>query len=332
MWTKNPIFCHTYERRFDLLPVVSNQFMSAKLVVCAACITVAITSIPACNSDRGSVTVSQAQVPSSWRRFAASPPLESPEVSCSLHTNARWRVYFDGSSLGVAPANNIRERDPIPYEIDFSDVLSPTPFDAAIKEWRLRYSRDEAARIVVKVADGWLIGFSAGENGGSLWWYPPQPGRGKKLWDGNVLSIVQGVNGGDVIVLSGLAHLSSNEGNALWIGRDSGGNWLIVNRAKLRGAPYARAPHPRGIVVAHTNGIDLVSADQTIQSLASVSNWMLSPASVAVGPKGEIAVGRALFVSLFRPNANGYSEEIYLPEQCGTFRDDGLMCFCEGER
>src|SRR5688572_20233974 len=186
--------------------------MSANLVL--VCITMVIASVAACNSDTGSAGVSQAQVPLSWRRFDSPPLLESPEVSCSLHTNARWRVFFDGSSLGVAPANNIRERDPIPYEIDYSDVLSATPFDTANKEWRLRYSRDEAARIVVKVSDGWLIGFSAGENGGSLWWYPPQPGRGKKLWDGNVLSIVQGVDGSAVIVLSGLAHLSSNEGNA----------------------------------------------------------------------------------------------------------------------
>lgn len=45
---------------------------------------------------------------------------------------------------------------------------------------------------------------------------------------------------------------------------------------------------------------------------------------------GEIAVGRALFVSLFRPGKDGYGEEIYLPAQCATFRDNGLLCFCEG--
>jgi hypothetical protein len=50
-------------------------------------------------------------------------------------------VFFDGETLGAAPVNNVRERDPIPYEIDFSDVLAPAPFDTAIKEWRLRYSR-----------------------------------------------------------------------------------------------------------------------------------------------------------------------------------------------
>ena len=130
-----------------------------------------IASVAACNSDTGSAGISQAQAPSSWRRFDSPPLLESPEVSCSLHTNARRRVFFDGNSLGVAPANNIRERDQFPYEIDFSDVLGPTPSGLAErhlggtdKEWRLRYGRDEAARIVKKVADGWLIGFAAGEN------------------------------------------------------------------------------------------------------------------------------------------------------------------------
>jgi hypothetical protein len=308
-----------------LLPVVSNRFMSASLVARVVYITVLSASTAACNSDSDGARVSQAQVPSTWRRLDAPPLLESPEVSCSLHTNARWRAFFEGSSLGVAAANNIRERDPIPYEIDFSDVLGP----ASDKQWLLRYSREEAARIVVRVPDGWLIGFAAGENGGSLWWYPVKPGRGKKLWDQNVLSIVQAPDSSIVTVLSGLAHDSSDAGTALWVGRDSGGSWQIVNRAKLRGAPYARAPHPRGIVVAHTSGIDLISSSQTIESLASVSHWLSSPVSVAVAPKGEIAVGRALFVSLFRETANGYSEEIYLPAQCSTFRDDGLMCFCE---
>jgi hypothetical protein len=251
-------------------------------------------------------------------------------VSCSLHTNARWRVFFDGNTLGVAPRNNIRERDPIPYEIDFSDVLGPTAHDPGDKEWRLHYGREQAARIVTRVSDGWLIGFNGGENGGSLWWYPLKPGRGQKLWDRNVLSIVEGSDATNAIVLSGLAHLDGDEGIALWLGRDSGGNWLISNRAKLRGAPYARAPHPGGFVVAHTNGIDLVSSNQTIQSLASVSHWMSSPLSVAVGPQGEIAVGRELFVSLFRPSSNGYSEDTYLPSQCAKFRDNGLLCFCEG--
>lgn len=88
--------------------------------------------------------------------------------------------------------------------------------------------------------------------------------------------------------------------------------------------------HPRGIVVAHSTGIDLIASNRTIEPIASVSHWLSSPVSVAVGPKGEIAVGRALFVSVFRPVANGYSEEIYLPTQCAKFRDNGLMCFCEG--
>ena len=288
-----------------------------------ACLIIAATA--ACNSDSDTADLAQAQVPSSWRRFAAPPPLESPEVSCSLHTNARWRVFFDGSSLGVAAANNIRERDPIPYEIDFSDVLDP----ASDKEWLLRYSRDEAGRIVVEVSDGWLVGFYAGENGGSLWWYPRLPGRGKKLWDQNVISIAQG-DASSAIVLSGLAHMESDKGNALWIGRDREGSWQVLKRAQLRGAPYARAVHPRGIVVAHRTGIDLIASNRTVEPIASVSHWLSSPVSVAAGPKGEIAVGRALFVSVFRPDANGYSEEIYLPTQCAKFRDNGLMCFCEG--
>jgi hypothetical protein len=138
-------------------------------------------------------------------------------------------VTDEGSELGASMVDRTRRRDPVPYEIDFSEVIDPTTDQA----WRARYGREQAGRVVTQVTDGWLIGFRAGENGGSLWWYPSIPGQGRKLFDQNVLAILEGADPSHKLVLSGLAHLSENVGVALWVGRDANGNWGILSRAKV---------------------------------------------------------------------------------------------------
>lgn len=74
-------------------------------------------------------------------------------------------------------------------------------------EWFVRYARDSARRRVIRVSDGWLVGFNGGENGGSLWWYPQTPGPGRLMWRGNV-SWLEPV-GVDVVAIGGLARASS---------------------------------------------------------------------------------------------------------------------------
>jgi hypothetical protein len=129
----------------------------------------------------------------------------------------------------------------------------------------------------------------------------------------NVLAIAQDASGSNVIVLSGLAHMQSDEGEALWIARDNGGTWQISKRADLKSSPRAHAAHPRGIVVAHASGIDLVSSKQTIEPLATVEHLVGQAFFSGSRAARRDCCGRALFVSLFRPNAKGYGEEIYLP-------------------
>jgi hypothetical protein len=57
-------------------------------------------------------------------------------------------VFFDGETLGAAPVNNVRERDPIPYEIDFTDVLAPAPF---VKTPELKPLASEAKQIATEI-------------------------------------------------------------------------------------------------------------------------------------------------------------------------------------
>jgi hypothetical protein len=202
---------------------------SAIRVLCAFVVVLAIAA----------TLSAQARVPSNWRRFSTPPPQDSPEVSCSSHARALWRVSFDGPTLDASLVDRTRRRDPVPYEIDFSEVIDPTTDQA----WRTRYGREQAQRIVAPVSDGWLIGFRAGENGGSLWWYPSKPGQGRRLWDRNVLAILDGPDSSNKLILSGLAHLSSRVGVALWVGRDSNGN---LRHSEPGGPPRRAARHPRG--------------------------------------------------------------------------------------
>ncbi len=101
-----------------------------------------------------------------------------------------------------------RSQDPPPYELDWAAVLDEQPRPPGERvhasAWAATYAREHAARIVVPVDDGYLIGFGGGEYGGSLWWYPREPGSGRKLAQVVVHSIIATPESGTYVVLSGL--------------------------------------------------------------------------------------------------------------------------------
>ena len=134
----------------------------------------------------------QSEVPRDWRRLKVPPVPGSREFACTGLTSTAWRVDFrDGMLKATLVILGERIQDQLPYEVDFSDAIdvqppAPPPLsleagtpartiserteDAAV--WARRYAREHARHHVVRVDDGWLVGFDAGEYGGSLWWYP----------------------------------------------------------------------------------------------------------------------------------------------------------------
>lgn len=191
------------------------------------------------------------------------------------------------------------------------------------REWHIIYARDYARRRVMPVSDGWFVAFAAGEYGGSLWWYPRTPGRGRLLWRGNVRWLE--AIGDEVVAIGGLAHLQSAEGFVLWLSRGADG-WSVRHQADLQDAPSAVVRDAGGAVVVGTSkSLERVTADGL--EIIVRATFPLGPETLIAAPNGEFAAGMRVFAYVFRPTATGYRAEIYVPPGC-DYRYEGLVCVC----
>jgi hypothetical protein len=91
-------------------------------------------------------------------------------------------------------------------------------------------------RSVLRTADGWLVGFDAGEFGGGLWWFNNEGDENRKLLSENVHAIYQTTDG--VFVLVGLAHLSLDDGK-IYKFTDAADEVSVTQLADLGGSPEA---------------------------------------------------------------------------------------------
>ena len=56
----------------------------------------------------------------------------------------------------------------------------------------------------VKISDGWIIGFNAGEFGAGLWWFSPDGKKREKISEDQVVGFF--VTDAGLLALEGLAH------------------------------------------------------------------------------------------------------------------------------
>ena len=278
-------------------------------------------------------------VPTSWARLPSLPDYGTESRQCAGRLSLAWTVSTNDNRLRVFPETRFpvkRERDPLPYEIDFTGAIEEPPppppppnSDQPPKrqlEWAIDYARNHAGRTVTLVDDGWFVAFDAGENGGSLWWYPRAPGPGRKLWPRNVRWLFR--DGADLIALGGLAHLSVADGVMLRLSRTQEG-WAVVHQHSLVGAPSVVAIDPLGrIVIATTGSVERVQGDAT--EVIARTNYGHYPYSIAMASGGGIAVGLRMFVHVLQPDGPRYRDEWYVPSRCRTFEQRDFECICTG--
>src|SRR5512134_2135322 len=143
------------------------------------------------------------------------PEFEGDRV-CANHSRRAWGVQRVDDTVRVAPWTEELRQDPLPFPISFQEVLPQPPQrpGAGVKQsWNAAvYAEKYARRTVVPLRDGWLIGFDAGEYGGSLWWYTSPLAPGVKLSSDNVLRLLSTSDESIVLVLVGIAHMGIDEG------------------------------------------------------------------------------------------------------------------------
>ena len=198
------------------------------------------------------------------------------------------------------------------------------PFDAT--EEPLPDAPD-SNRFVRSVEDGWLVGYGAGEFGGSLWWIGHN-GERRYLSEMSVRGIVE--VGGRIFVISGLAHAGTRTGRLFEASHGKDGRWSTSVVAELPGFPLAYSSGPDGALLMLTSeGLVRLTAEGVPVTLTSDGYFALHPRSLVVMPSGSLLIGMNLYLLRLTPEETGYREEWFLPEDCARFELIDGECICE---
>jgi hypothetical protein len=180
---------------------------------------------------------------------------------------------------------------------------------------------------LLRTADGWLVGFDAGEFGGGLWWFNSEGAVAKKLLPENVHSILQTSDG--VFVLVGLAHLLLDHGD-IYRFTETQEEVTVKHVADLGGSPEASTIDPDGGVVIATMGSVLrVDYDGKVRKIYKSGENLTYPTSVVVDANGNIFVAMRFFVlKLLVDNGGRYRPQWLMPKKCQSFKIVERICTC----
>jgi hypothetical protein len=178
----------------------------------------------------------------------------------------------------------------------------------------------------LRIHDGWLLGFDAGEFGGGLW-FADLSGKTQELSGENVHGFIETSQG--VLVLVGLAHMGLDSGKVLLVPYVVGSQSDLKTLLPLDGAPQAftKLPGDAALVVT-TQGVSRVSSIGSSETLAQSKFGMLYPNSVVSAPDGTIYVGMRLFVVRLVKRSHDYAEQWLVPDNCRHFSIRDLDCLC----
>jgi len=183
------------------------------------------------------------------------------------------------------------------------------------------------SRSLLRTADGWLVGFDAGEFGGGLWWFNNEGDANRRLLSENVHSILQTANG--VFVLVGLAHLSLDNGK-IYQFTETGEEVKVTLLADLGGSPEAVTVDPEGrIVIATPKSVLAFDYSGNVHKLYTSGEDLTYPTSVVVDEHGDIYVGMRFFVLRLVPASGAvYRPQWLMSKKCQSFKIVKRICTC----
>jgi len=304
--------CQACERNRLIPTVIWNLLTSASRVISMKCIvlTVFLSAATIAIAQRG-VDTAVDDVPNGW--IIAPSRAENSEL---------WHCAVYGDSWVV--------------EKDKSDAIKITDWNSFLQHTRshippnLKLSEETKGRhSVLQTSDGWLIGSDAGEFGGGLWWFSRDGGETRKLLSENVKAIYETPKG--IIVLTGLAHLSLNDGGVYTFSATQDEvkiKWLVP----IGRSPEASSLDGNGnILIATTDSVLRLTFDGKIETLYEPKETLVYPTSVEVDRTGTISVGMRFFILQLKPNQSGlYVGHWLMRDKCTKTKLSKYICTCVG--
>lgn len=279
---------------------------AASLLFSIAVISAALASFgqSAPNPKEGGLPKGWAEAPSS----KANPGL----WECAAYGGSVIVSFEEGSVRIGKPPDKQAQQVPLPKTLKLSKEMI-------------------GRRSLIRTADGWLIGFDAGEFGGGLWWFNNEGDESKELLSENVHAIYRNSHG--VFVLVGLAHLSLNSGK-IYQFTETDEELKVKQVADLGGSPEASTVDSEGrFVVATPRSVVAVDFAGKVLELYKSGEDLTYPTSVLVDANGDIFVGMRFFALRLVPtNNSSYRPQWLMAKKCQPFKIVRGICSCGNVR
>ena len=145
-------------------------------------------------------------------------------------------------------------------------------------------------RHLIKTTDGWLIGWNAGEWGGSVWWFSSDGSNSNRISKHQVVGFYPVADG--ILAPSGLAHLGISEGKLVKFTKTND-QWTSKEVVDLKAAPEAAClDKDSTLIIATTeNLVRVKSSGELTVILPKVSWGLLYPNSMVIDTRGDAWIG-----------------------------------------
>jgi hypothetical protein len=257
-------------------------------------------------------------VPEGWA-FFPKPRDNSKESLCANYSRNEWRVETENGRIKISP-NKRGDKD----------ELAKLPENVReFVEKNMTVGNGTGQIHVEPYENGWLVGSDAGEWGGTLMWYGDDASQKKELIKDNVRGIAR--VGSEVLVLSGLAHLSEDNGKVWKLGKDEKGEIKASLLKELGSQPQGFVVKDKDLLVALNNKFLRVSLSGETKVFNETSFSYFYPNSMAMDSSGVVYVGARHFIARFVPVADSYKEEWLVPQNCQKFsvNEKEMDCVCQ---
>ena len=166
----------------------------------------------------------------------------------------------------------------------------------------------------VKVADGWLAGWNAGEWGGSVWWFSPDGNTSQRVSKHQVIGFYPVADG--VLAPAGLAHLGISEGKLIKFAK-ANGQWSPREVANLQAAPQAASlDKDDTLIIATTERLLRVKPSGDVSVLLPTTFWgTLYPNSMVIDAQGNVWIGMRHGITKVGKKGGGYEVLWLVPDK-----------------
>jgi|tagenome__1003787_1003787.scaffolds.fasta_scaffold20989570_9 hypothetical protein len=268
----------------------------------------------------GQDSPSTKRIPDGWYIYPNSKlkGIDESTLRCFNYSHNAWRVVSAGEEVKITKWTETKPDIPaLPSLLKHQSGMPGNTVNAGL-------------RSAAHYAHGWLLAYDFGEWGGGLWLTNDDGSVTKQILSDNVRGVVP-VDGG-ILVLSGLAHLTMDFGNAFLFSEPDGLNIKLQHSVHLDGAPSVYAKEAGGSVLfVTTYGLCRITKSGELQMLTYFPKWtsMQYPNSMVLGTDGAIFIGMRMVVLRLSASATGYRLDWLLPRSCRTFEIRQYDCVCK---